>query len=264
MFYDKGTGTYLKIPFSSRINEILVEESNNPKNRQKENKQYNKSFEMLNEILETLDSDIFSIADDLVSFLQLDPTLVQKLKRTNSYASFMVLCFTIVRAIQNNLINSSFDIFQPIIFQKPTDAELFDYIYFYKDNKNFIKVLTETFENSADPEAFMEHLNDVLTNHLRTIVADTELDFGRGKKSEQMAAKAAANATPAVATAMPTSIEENFVQEEDYEEAPAQEENGEEDYNEEESVPGDDISELMNSDFLKTVSEEAAQKKTLN
>lgn len=181
MFYDRWTGSYLKIPFSPRMNEILVEESNDPKNRMKENKKYSRSFEMLNEILDTLDSDIFSVVDDLVEFLGIDPELVSKLKRTNSYASFIVLCFTIVRAIKNNLINSTFDIFQPVIFQKPTDTELFDYIFFYKENKNFVKALTETFENSADREAFMEHLNYVLTNHLKTIVADTQLDFGKKK-----------------------------------------------------------------------------------
>lgn len=177
MFYDVWTNSYLKIPFSPNMNRILIEISNAPKNRIGEIHKYEKPYELLNLQLERVDSDIFADVEGLMRFLKIPQELVNKLKKTNNYPAFVVLCFVLVRGIQNKLITRSFNIFEKISFSKPVDNELFDYILFYEWNKELLKVLKESFDLSSSPDDFLETLNAILVNYLRTIVSDTRLVF---------------------------------------------------------------------------------------
>lgn len=185
MFYDVGTAKYLKIPFSPKMNQILVDLSNDPKNRLWEVQKYEKPYELLNTQLDKVDSDIFSDVYGLMNYLKIPKTLVDKLKRTSFYPAFVTLCFVLVRGIQNNLITRSFNIFEKISFPKPVDNELFDYIYIYEGSKEFLKVLKEAFELSSDRDEFIEHINYILVNYLKTIVADTALKFDSPEEDEE-------------------------------------------------------------------------------
>ena len=185
MFYDVGTATYLKIPFSPHMNKLLVDLSNDPANRLWEVVKYDKPYELLNTQLDRVDSDIFNDVYGLMNYLKIPKALIDKLKRTSSYPAFVTLCFVIVRWVQNNLITRSFNLFEKISFAKPVDNELFDYIYTYEWNKELLKVLKEAFESSSEKEEFIEHINAILVNYLKTIVADTALKFDDSYDNEE-------------------------------------------------------------------------------
>jgi len=177
LFYHSLTKKFLKIPFVEDTTNTLVAMSNDPAFRIKDNVNYLTIHEMLNDLLDEADSDIFYDIEGLVSYLQLKPMYIEKLKKTSDYLSFMVLIYILWRWIQWWTMNRTFNIFSQINFEKEIDQQLFVAIDFFKKEDKFLKLLTETFEASWDEEEFIEKLSDVLNNYLKHILWDTRISF---------------------------------------------------------------------------------------
>ena len=181
LFYHTLTKKFLKIPFVKNVNEVLMQLSNEPKNRLKENNHYDRPYQMLNDLLDEIESDIFLDKDWLISFLKLDTKYMEKLKNTSDYLPFMVLIYILWRWIVNDTINRTFNIFSDIHFEKEIDTQLFTAIQFFKGEDKFLKLLQETFEASWDRDEFIEKLSDVLNFFLKNILWATKLVFNTKK-----------------------------------------------------------------------------------
>lgn len=177
LFYHSLSKKFLKIPYVEDTTEALKTLSNDPKNRITDNPSYLTTHEMLNDLLEKADSDIFYDVEGLTTFLQLKSSYIEKLKKTADYLPFMVLLYVLWRGIQWWTMNRTFNIFSSINFEKEIDQLLFAAIDFFNDEVKFLKLLSETFEASWDEEEFIQKLSDVLNNYLKHILWDTRISF---------------------------------------------------------------------------------------
>lgn len=173
LFYSQKSNQLLKIPFTEDPDKLLVDASNDPANRLKENKIYDNIPELVNDILWKIKSDIFASVEkeNIFKFFNISDKYIEKLRKSTEYIAFSILIYQLYRLYTLNLINGRLtDLFTTPKFTNSNDTFLFENLKLYQWNKKFIAQIENTFELAQDGEVFIEAISNVLDVYLRTIL----------------------------------------------------------------------------------------------
>lgn len=196
LFYSSVTDSFLKIPFDSplEINKKIIQASKDNllfKDKPEYYKQYEHTYQMINDLIFKIDSDIFKFIENIYKYFKLWDEY-EKILKTSEFIPFSILVYAIFIMLKEQNIWPNVNIYPSPDFVHKIDIDL------YNDNKDFynekwkspllewIKALYK--EWAADKDEFIDTLHDLLVSHINTITLDTDLSdmFGNEDNNKEI------------------------------------------------------------------------------
>ena len=181
LFYSTIENSFLKIPFDTplEINKKIIQAcKDNLLFEESYYKKYDHTYEMINDLIFKVDSDIFKYMENIYKSFHLWE-YYHKVLKTPEFIPFSILIYAIFIMLKANNIGPNVNIYPSPNFKHKIDNDL------YYNNKEFYNEKWKSLlldglkslykEGAADKEVFIDWVHDLLVSHINTIILNSDL-----------------------------------------------------------------------------------------